>query len=92
MSLLARIALSNGNHELKTSANLLIADLNRHTVEAWNNQLEMEIQSRDSRESQGELLSQSLGTRSIPWLPFVDGIVVAAEMRGVTGEAAIEAD
>jgi hypothetical protein len=63
MSLLARIAVSNGNQELKTSANLLIAALNRHTVEAWNKQLEMEIQKRNSRESQGKLLSQSLGTR-----------------------------
>jgi hypothetical protein len=60
MTLLHRIAISNGNIARQADANRLIADMNRRTVEAWHRQLEMEIQAKARQERYARLLVESL--------------------------------
>ena len=48
MTLLTRIAVSNGDAVRKASANLVIAFMERRVVGLWNQELEREIQKRGS--------------------------------------------
>jgi hypothetical protein len=48
MSLLTRMAISNGNKERKNNANTLLVTMDRHKVAKWNQGLQIEV-NREAR-------------------------------------------
>ncbi len=60
MTLLHRIATSNGDKVRQANAKRLIADKNRRIVEAWHKQLEMEIRAKARQRHYVSLLAKSL--------------------------------
>ncbi len=51
MSLLNRIALSNGNKQRKVQANLVLRSLDQAKIDHWNKDLQAEIRRRNQKRS-----------------------------------------